>query len=272
PADRAASLARIIELRREGGDARGAGMALTLLGRIYWAMGRSREGFECADEAIATLEPLGEGPELAHAYAGYSMQHMTAHQGSEALRWGRRAVDVAERVGAPKAQLMALNAIGLAQLECFEQLEEIDDFERAARLAEDHGDDYEICRALGNAGAALGEIRRYDEAAAYLDRAVAFSEERDVDDTTGHATADLATISFERGRWDAADRLASAALRHRELSLGIPIVALCVRGRIGVRRGDAATASSLDEAWRLAHDTGDLAWIWPVTAGRAEAA
>jgi DNA-binding CsgD family transcriptional regulator/tetratricopeptide (TPR) repeat protein len=272
PGDRAALLARIIELRRKCDDARGAGMALTLLARIYWAMGRSREGFECAAEAIATLEPLGEGPELAHAYAGYSMQEMTAHHGAEAVRWGRRAVELAERVGAPKAQLMALNAIGLAQLECFEQLEGIDDLERAARLAEAHGDDYEVGRALGNLGAGLGEIRRYERAASYLERAISFSEERDLDDTTGHATADLAKIRFEQGSWDEAERLAASAIRHRETSLGIPIVALCVRGRIRARRGDPEAAPLLDEAWALARDTGDLAWVWPVAAGRAEAA
>ena len=232
PGDRAELLARIVELRRQCGDARGAGVTLTLLARIYWAMGRIREGFACAAEAVEILEPLGEGPELAHAYAGYSLQEMTAHHGSEAVRWGRRAVELAERVGAPEAQLMALNAIGLAQLECFEQLEGIEALERAARLAEADGDDYEVGRALGNLGAALGEIRRYEQAAAYLERAIAFSEERDLDDTTGHATAELAKVRFEQGSWDEADRLAASALRHREVSLGIPIVALCVRGRI----------------------------------------
>lgn len=85
PADRAALLARIIGLRREPGDALGTGYTLTLVARIYWGMGRSREGFECAAEAIATLEPLGEGPQLAHADAGYSMQEMTTHNGAEAV-------------------------------------------------------------------------------------------------------------------------------------------------------------------------------------------
>jgi DNA-binding CsgD family transcriptional regulator/tetratricopeptide (TPR) repeat protein len=272
PGERAALLTRIIELRRQSGDARGTGVTLTLLARIYYGMGRSREGFECAAEAIATLEPLGEGPELAHAYAGYSMQEMTAHHGEEALRWGRLAVDLAERVEAPLAQLMALNAIGLAQLECFERLEGIDDLERAARLAEAHRDDYEVGRALGNLGAGLGEIRHYEQAEAYLERAISFSEERDLDDTTGHATADLAKIRFEQGRWDEAERLAASALRHREVSLGIPIIALYVRGRTRVRRGDPDAAVFLDEAWALARDTGDLSWIWPVTAARAETA
>jgi DNA-binding CsgD family transcriptional regulator/tetratricopeptide (TPR) repeat protein len=272
PAERAELLTRILDLRRQSGDARGAGVALTLLARIYWAMARIPEGFACAAEAVETLEPLGEGPELAHAYAGYSLQEMTAHHGSEAVRWGTRAVELAERVGAPEAEVMALNAIGLAQLECFEQLEGVETLERAARLAEEHGNDYEVGRALGNLGAALGDIRRHDRAVAYLERAIAFSEARDLDDTAGHATADLAKIAFEQGRWDEADRLAASALRHRGTSLGIPIVALCVRGRIGVRRGDPEAAALLEEAWALARDTGDLAWAWPVAAGRAEAA
>src|SRR5262249_27032608 len=161
--------------RRQAGDARGTGYTLTLLARIYWAMGRIHDGFECAAEAVSTLEPLGEGPELAHAYAGYSLQEMAAHHGDEAVRWGERAVALAERVGAPRAQLMALNAIGLAQLECFEQLEGVETLERAARLAEELGNDYEVGRALGNLGAALGDIRRYEQAAAYLERAIAFS-------------------------------------------------------------------------------------------------
>jgi hypothetical protein len=110
---------------------------------------------------------------------------MTAHNGREAVRWGRRALELAERVRAPEAQLMALNAIGMAQLECFEQLEGVEALERAVRLAREHGDD---------------------------------------------------------------------------------------RGRIRVRRGDPEGDSYLEEVWALSRDTGDLAWIWPVSAGRAEAA
>jgi DNA-binding CsgD family transcriptional regulator/tetratricopeptide (TPR) repeat protein len=272
PAERAALLSRIIELRRQAGDALGAGYALTLLARIYWGMGRSSDGFDCAAEAIATLQPLGEGPQLAHAYAGYSMQEISAHHGDEAIWWGRRAVELAERVGAPRAQLMALNAIGLAQLECFEDLAGVETLERAAQLAEVHGDDYEVGRALGNLGFALAEIKQYEQATAYLERAVSFAGERDLDDTTGHATVDLAKIQFEQGSWDEAERLAVSALRHGDVSLGIPIIAHCVRGRIRARRGDPEAGALLDDAWELCRDTGDLAWLWPVAAGRAEAA
>src|SRR5262249_30175862 len=139
-------LTRIVELRRQCGDALGVGLTLTVLARSLWAVGHIREGSARVGEAVEILEPLGEGPELAHAYAVYSLMQMAVPHGDEAVRWGRRAVELAERVGAPGAQLMGLNAIGAAQLQCFEQLEGIDALERAAQLAQAAGDDFEVGR------------------------------------------------------------------------------------------------------------------------------
>lgn len=270
PADRAELLARIAELRRRSGDQRGLGATFALLARTLWAMGRTREARERAAEAVEILEQLPEGPELARAYAAYSLQEMLAGHGSGAIRWGMRAVELAERVGAPAALWMALNSVGTAQLDYFEQLEGIEALERAVRLAAEHGDDFEVGRALGNLGASLGEIRRLEQAEAYLERAVAFDEERDLDALAGHAKAELAKVRFELGRWEEADGLAIEALRHRDLALGIPIMSLCVRGRIHARRGGPKAASYLEEAWALSSPSGDLQWVWPVAAGRAE--
>jgi DNA-binding CsgD family transcriptional regulator/tetratricopeptide (TPR) repeat protein len=272
PADLAELLTRIVELRRQCGDALGVGLTLTLLSRSLWAVGRIREAFARAQEAIAILEPLGEGPELAHAFAAYSLLQTNAPDGGEAIRWGRRAVQLAERVGAPAAQLMALNAIGVAQLQCFEQLEGIEALERAALLAEAGGNDYEVGRALANLGFALCEIRQYGRALSYLERAIAFCEERDLDYAADYSRAELAKVRFARGSWDEAARQAEKALRHSEISGGIRIVGLCVRGRVAARRGEPEAASFLDEAWLLSRDTGDLPLTWTVAAGRAELA
>lgn len=271
PAERAALLERIVEMRRECGDARGLGATLSLLGRTFWAMGRTREASKRVAEAVEILERLPPGPELARAYAAYSLQEMFARRGDEAVRWGLRAIEVAEQQDAPAALRMALNSVGSAQLSCFEQLEEgIAMLERAIRLAAADRDDFEVGRALGNLGAALGEIRQYEQAAAYHERAIAFDEEHDLDALTGHARAELAKVRFDQGRWYEADELAEEALRHRDVSIGVAIVALCVRGRIRARRGDPEAALMLDEAWALTRDTGDLQWVWPVAAGLAE--
>jgi DNA-binding CsgD family transcriptional regulator/tetratricopeptide (TPR) repeat protein len=272
PADLAELLTRIVELRRQCGDALGVGLTLTLLSRSLWAMGRIGEGCTRLDEAIEILEPLGEGPELAHAYAVYSLLQTNAPDGGEAIRCGRRAAELAERVGAPTAQLLALNAIGVAQLQCFEQLEGIEALERAAQLAEARGDDYEVGRALANLGFALCEIRQYGRAVCYLERAISFSEERDLDYAADYSGAELAKVRFAQGSWDEAVRLGEKALRHREVSGGIRIVGLCVRGRVAARRGEPEAASFLDEAWTLARDTGDRPLVWSVAAGRAELA
>jgi DNA-binding CsgD family transcriptional regulator/tetratricopeptide (TPR) repeat protein len=270
PADLAELLTRIVELRRRSGDALGVGLTLTLLSRSLWAMGRIGEGCARLDEAVEVLEPLGEGPELAHAYAAYSLLQMNAPDGGEALRWGKRAAELAERVGAPAPQLMALNAIGVAQLQCFEQLEGIEALERAAQLAEATGNDYEVSRALANLGYALSEIRQYGRAVPYLERAISFSEERDLDYAADYSRAELAKARFAQGSWNEAARLVEKALP--EAPGGIRIVALCVRGRLAARRGEPEAASLLDKAWTLAHETGDRPLLWSVAAGRAELA
>src|SRR5262249_48607975 len=148
------------------------------------------------------------------------------------------------------------------------------ELERAAELAAVAGDDFEVGRALGNLGGGLEEIRRYELAVAYLDRAIAFDEEHDLDALAGHARAERAKVRFEQGRWGEAEHLAEQALRYRRASLGTPIFALSVQGRIRARRGDPGAESVLLEAMTLSRgiDVGDIQWIWPPVVGCAELA
>ncbi len=275
PAERVALLERIVELRRRSGDERGVGATLALLARTFWTLGRIRDAFRCVAEAVEILEQLPPGPELAHAYAAYSLQEMLARRGREAVLWGSRAIELAEQVDAPVALRMALNSVGAARISCFEELEGVEQLERAVRIASAGGDDFEVGRALGNLGGCLEEIRQYELAVSYIERAVSFDEEHDLDALAGHALSELAKIRFEQGRWDEADRLAEKALRHRDASLGTPIFALCVQGRIRARRGDPAAEPLLLESMTLARsidDVGDIQWVWPPAVGCAELA
>jgi DNA-binding CsgD family transcriptional regulator/tetratricopeptide (TPR) repeat protein len=272
PADQIALLERVADLRRASGDERGLGAALTVLSLATWGAGRSAEALELAAAAVSKLEPLPPGPELAHAYAAYSIQEMLARHGREAVAWGTRAIELAEQVEAPVALHLALNAVGSARLVCFDDPEGIEALERSARLGRERGDDFAVGRALGNLGTSLGELRRYDEAVATLEQAVAFDEEHDLDGLGGYAKSWLAKVRFEQGRWDEADRLAAEALLRRDVLIIIPITALAVRGRVRVRRGEPGGEAFLDEAWALAQPTGDIQRLWPIAAGRAEAA
>jgi DNA-binding CsgD family transcriptional regulator/tetratricopeptide (TPR) repeat protein len=272
PPERIALLERVVDLRRQSGDRRGLGATLALLSLTVWGEGRSRDAFDLVARAVEVLESLPPGPELAHAYAVYSIEEMLTRHGREAVDWGTRAIQLAEQVGASTALHTALNAVGAARLVCFEQLEGADDLLRSAELASIAGEDFAVGRALGNLGASLGELRQYERAAAYLERAIAFDDEHDLDGLGGYATSWLAKIRFEQGRWDEADALAAEALRRREVMIIIPITALCTQGRIGARRDDVDADRLLEEAWTLAERTGDLQRLWPVAAGRAESA
>jgi tetratricopeptide (TPR) repeat protein len=272
PPERIALLERVADLRRQSGDRRGLGATLALLSLTVWGEGRSRDAFDLVARAVEVLESLPPGPELAHAYAVYSIEEMLARHGREAVDWGTRAIELAEQVGASTALHTALNAVGAARLVCFEQPEGVDDLLRSAELASIAGEDFAVGRALGNLGASLGELRQYEQAAAYLERAIAFDDEHDLDGLGGYATSWLAKIRFEQGRWDEADALAAEALRRRDVMIIIPITALCAQGRVGARRGDVDADRLLEEAWTLAERTGDLQRLWPVAAGRAESA
>jgi DNA-binding CsgD family transcriptional regulator/tetratricopeptide (TPR) repeat protein len=272
PADQIALLERVADLRRVSGDERGLGAALTLLSLATWGTGRSAEALELAADAVRKLEPLPRGPEFAHAYAAYSIQEMLARRGGEAVEWGTRAIELAEQVDAPVALHLALNAVGSARLVCFDDPDGIEALERSARLGREAGDDFAVGRALGNLGTSLGELRRYDEAVATLEQAVAFDEDHDLDGLGGYAKSWLAKVRFEQGLWDEADRLAAEALVRRDVLIIIPLTALAVRGRVRVRRGEPGGEELLDEAWELAQPTGDLQRLWPIAAGRAEAA
>jgi DNA-binding CsgD family transcriptional regulator/tetratricopeptide (TPR) repeat protein len=272
PAHRIELLERIADLRRQSGDELGLGEALTLLSLTVWGTGRSADAFELVRHAVELLEPLPPGRELAYAYAASSLQEMLARNGREAVRWGERAIELAERTDARVALHMALNAVGAARLVCFEDPEGARALERSARLASASGDDFAVGRALGNLGSSLGELRQYEQAAACLEKAVAFDEDHDLDGLGGYAKSWLAKVRFEQGRWIEADRLAEEALRFRDVMIIISITALCVRGRIRVRLGDATGDALLAEAWELAARTGDVQRTWPVAAGRAESA
>lgn len=272
PPNRIRLLERIIELRRQCGDTRGLGQALTALSLTVWGTGRNADAAALVDEAIRTLEPLSPGPELAHAHAARSIQEALARHGHETLESGARAIELAERFDAPVALHLALCAVGGARLACFGDAAGIADLERSARLGLENGDDFAVGRALGNLGNTLGELRRYGQAIAYLEQAIAFDDEHDLDGQGGYARSWLAKVRFEQGGWDEAEQHAEQALVHRDVLVLIPITALCVKGRLRVRRGDPDGDAFLDEAWALAERTGELRRLWPIAAGRAESA
>ena len=110
-----------------------------------------------------------------------------------------------------------------------------------------------------------------DSPAAGSRRAVG-SAPRATSTTAAHyASGWLARIALEQGEWDRARALAEPLppghrpdLAHRRPDRRSP--------RSAIRRGEPDASALLDAAWELAQRTGHLQRLWPVAAGRAEAA
>src|SRR5213076_2743100 len=68
----------------------------------------------CAEEAVAVLEPLPPGKELAWAYGNLATSSPSLGLGDEATRWLLdKTRDLGERLGHPDLVCYALNAMGL---------------------------------------------------------------------------------------------------------------------------------------------------------------
>lgn len=266
------AITRAVALRRRLGDRRSLGVSLRLQSRALWNRGQSGEAAEANHEAIRILEALEPGAELADAYASAASYAMLARDHAAALRWGGKAITLAERLGAAWVLADGLNSVGASKL-VHGQPEGVDDLRRSITVAAEAGHEDLVARGWLNLGSGAGEVRDYATAEPALREAVACAADRDLDTCAHYGTAWLARVRFERGDWrEAADLIAGLPPFDAATSAVTTIVALGVRGRLHTRCGDADPWPDLDRAWALATETGDLQRLWPIAAARAEAA
>src|SRR6202044_2369456 len=86
-------------LWRLEGDQRREGETLRWLACALNAVSRGSEGRAAAVAAIALLEPLGPGPELASAYSSLASLRMVNYEHAEAIALAHRAVAIAGPLG-----------------------------------------------------------------------------------------------------------------------------------------------------------------------------
>ena len=263
-----------VRLRDEGEDEVARWAARAQLARALWTAGRSREAYELIDRTVAALEAATARPDgrIADAYSLAAYLAMLARRSPDAVAWAERAIDAATASGSQTALPLAYNALGCSRIVGFEDLTGVADLERSSAIATELGDRRSVVAGYSNTGSALGEIRRYHDAAQALERAVAYAAEHDFDYAGRYALAWLGRVRFEQGEWATAEAIASETLGDRASSPISPMVALVVAGRIRARRGQAGARSRLDEAWAMASRTDDLQRTWPAIAGLAEAA
>jgi DNA-binding CsgD family transcriptional regulator/tetratricopeptide (TPR) repeat protein len=260
-----------VEIWRTAGNPLKQGENLALLMGMHFRLGQNDEAEQSSQAAIEILEALPPGRELATAYRMQAALRMFHRDQQEAIRWGEKAVALAERLNDRHIVADSYNAIGSAWI--------MTDFERgrgylehSMEIACEAGLDPLVCNAYANLGSAAGEVYRYLDADHYLAQGLAYAAERDLDGHRNYMQAWQALAALQLGRWDSVGDIAGGLLKRAGVSLISRVVALLALGRLRTRRGDPGVWEALDEALALAEQTQTLQRIAPARAIRAEAA
>jgi DNA-binding CsgD family transcriptional regulator len=254
--------AQAIELWRAIGDAEREAASTARRSHLLWNAGHHADARETARAAANLLAPLAPGPTTAQAYTALARIWMLANDDVDALSLGTTAVAHAREHSDGTTLGHALGVVGALQWPT--------DPDRAEQLlaeglqaAHDAGDELTAAALLCSLGVGAAEVRRYRIAERWLDEAVAWCGERDLDALRDHALSWRARCELDQGRWADATHT-SAGVRH--------VVALTVIGRLRNRRGDPDAQTPLDTAWSLVDASDDIRQLWPVAAARAESA
>ena len=258
-----------VDLREAAGAREKLGEALRWLSRLHWWDGNRREAEAAAARAIAVLEPLPPGHQLAMAYSNQAQLDMLANRSEAAMGWAAQAIELARRLDDQETLTHALTNIGSARVNGGDpggrvELEEAFQVAVAAGL-EDHA-----ARAVCNLATLSAETRDDRHARQDLDRALAFAQAHELAGYTQHVLGHRARVRLDQGDWTGAEQDARAALAEPVKGGPRVVDALVPLGLLRSRRGDPDAAATLQEATERAFATSELQWTAPVAAARAE--
>jgi len=260
-----------LQLWRASGQRLKEGDSLRWLARQSWCAGRSAQAILYAIDAIAILESLPLGPELALAYCVRADLAMEAHEADAAIEWAQRAIALAEPWGNTDIQSRALKTRGIVRLIGGDAMGWAD-LDCSLKLALAHGSQEQVADAYTNLAAMAVSHRQYDQASRYLTAGLAYCDERDLKLSGIYMLAYRARMKFEMGEWQGAAEDAEAVLRQPSAAPISRIPALRTLGHLRVRRGDPDATASLEEARALGGPTPELQRIGTLAAVYAEAA
>lgn len=268
--DEALEAARALErLYRARGDIACAARARAQQSAPLVGLLRHEAAREACRDALAMVEGLPEGREVASVWARVSWLCMLDRDCADSVTWGRRAIALAERLGDREILENAITATGAALL--------FTEAETGQRMLLDlaerrraRGDRHATALALGMVGTGMGETMFLRQAEACLREALELNDS--IDAATQYPRAWHALVLLALGRWDEAGAAAQHVLPRAGIEDYATLMALVALARLRLRRGDPGAEKAIAEARRLAEPSGTLQRMAPCAAVRAEAA
>src|SRR4029078_3718010 len=115
-AERRVALQKAIELWHSIGDRRREGDNVGTQAMTSYMIGRKAESEQISQSAIAILEALPPGAELARAYKSQCFIRMENRDYAEAVMWGEKAIALAEQFDDLETVARACNYAGCSRL------------------------------------------------------------------------------------------------------------------------------------------------------------
>lgn len=270
--DSAHEARRQIEARLErSDDVRRRALNLSHTALLYVHMTQNAQADAASQRAIELLEAVPPGPELATAYGVEASLRMLNREHELSLAWCGKAIELAQRFGQRGRELMSRVTAAVATMfvdydaGCADALAVL-----APALAErQHG---VAASVLINLGSGSGELWHLAGAERWLNEAINFTTDHEMDGNLHYALAWLALCELRVGRWDMAGDRASHVVARTGAATISRLMALVALGRLRGLRGDPGARATLDEALTLAGSSDTLQRLAPVRAARAEAA
>ncbi len=261
-----------IALRRKLGHTDKVGMNQRWLSRLYRLVARRAESEQALDEAIATLESLSPGPELAMAYSMRSSGYMLTNQCALAEQWGYRAIAIAKQFNAREIEAHALNNVGAALVDDG-QPRGFDLLGQSLAIALEQGLHEHAARAYVNATESAVRSRFLTRVESMLGEGTAFVRKHDMEMYAPCLVNSLAQLRLMQGRLDEAESAVQHELRRQPKGatvIHLPLEA--VLATVAMLRSPHADPSALIRLWPQVLAFAEPDSIVPVAMGLAESA
>ncbi|MBV8733515.1 MAG: hypothetical protein JO120_01915, partial [Solirubrobacterales bacterium] len=266
------ALGEALRIHRDRGDLIRQGDAQRERAVLLACAGRLDEARTAGMEAVTLLEQAPPGPELARAYVGVAGIHVRADEAGPAATWSARASALAERIGDAKTTVDSLNLLGTLELARGVPEGRVK-LERSLELAKQGGLATEAGMAYINLVSALHRRREWALADRYIASGTDYCREQGLETWLSYMVASRAESELARGRWSEAAATAGSILDAPPNPVPGPrYVALLALALVRARRGKPQIWPLLDEALELAETVGELQYLAPAAAARAEAA
>lgn len=267
--ERMIALQKAIELWHSIGDRLREGDSVGTLAVTCYLIGRKAEAEQASQSAIAILEALPPGPELARAYKSQCFIRQENRDFAEAVIWGEKAIALAEQFGDLETVARACNYAGCSLLVMdYEHGRAL--MERSLQVGREANLPFTIAGTLANLAQTLVELYQFEDAERYLTEGIAYATEHDDDYHLQEMLTWQALARFHQGHWAEVNETLIKVLPRPNLELPTYTYAFLTLGRLRVRLGEASALAMLDEGLALSIQVDAMMRLEHARAARAE--